>query len=373
MMAYPVVPPRISIAEPVRPSLDPTVPLDAEAAWAAVIARDPGFEGRLYYAVATTGIYCRPVCTARRPRRKNVEFFRTFSEARAAGYRACRKCRPDDTRDSPTIRAVERARQYLEEHAGETVTLDQLGRAVHLSPAHLQRTFKRTLGVTPHEYAAAGRTQRLRQALKEELTVGRATYEAGYGSSSRLYENSDVSLGMSPATYQKGGRGMDIRFTTIASPLGRLLVAATVKGICAVTLGDGDEELERMLRAEYPQASIQRSEEGFGTAVQAITDYLSGTSNSLDFPLDVQATAFQFRVWKALREIPHGATVSYSELASVVGAPSAARAVAGACASNRVALVIPCHRVTRGDGSLSGYRWGVERKRALLDLEKRGG
>ncbi len=338
-------------------------------AWAAVAARDGRLDGRVFYAVASTGIYCRPSCPSRRPRRSQVRFFSLAAEAERAGYRPCRRCRPRRMLPSPAEQRVELAREYLEAHAGERVTLGRLGRAVGLSPYHLQRTFKKLVGMTPKEYAEALRLRRLKRRLRKGENVTTATYASGFGSSSRLYERSDSRLGMTPAAYRRGGKGMEIRFTVVPSPLGRLLVGATERGICSVCLGEDDAKLEKALRAEYPAASIERAGEELRAWIVEITRYLAGTSDFLRLPIDVRATAFQERVWKALGEIPPGQTRSYSEVAAAIGRPRAARAVASACAANRVAVVIPCHRVVREDGSLGGYRWGIARKRRLLERE----
>ncbi len=345
-------------------------PLDEGTAWDAVLARDPLFEGRVFYAVSTTGVYCRPTCPSRRPRRENVAFFASPDEAEAAGFRECRRCRPRGAKPSPAARAVLRAREYLDAHPDEAVTLARLGRVAAMSPHHLQRVFKRVLGVSPKEYAAARRAERLREHLRGGESVSRAGFEAGYGSGSRLYEQADARLGMTPAAYRGGGRGTRVRFATAATALGRLLVAATERGVCAVTLGDSDAELEAALRRELPRADVAADEGELDAWVAAVVASLEGSAPAPDLPLDVRATAFQQRVWKALREIPRGSTASYGEIAARIGVPGAARAVGRACASNRVALVVPCHRAVRGDGEPGGYRWGVERKRELLERER---
>jgi AraC family transcriptional regulator, regulatory protein of adaptative response / methylated-DNA-[protein]-cysteine methyltransferase len=343
--------------------------IDAEASWAAVISRDARSDGQFVYAVSTTGVYCRPTCPSRRPLRGNVAFFAGPDEAEAAGYRGCRRCHPRSAQ-SAAARAVEQARGLLDASDDRRVTLDVLARAVGLSPFHLQRTFKRLTGVTPKEYAAARRAERLKTRLRKGDTVSRATYEAGYGSNSRVYEKAHAQLGMTPATYRRGGHGIHIRYTIVDSALGRLLVGATEQGVCAVTMGDEERSLEAALRQEYPKATLERTDEMLGGWVEAIVRQLEGTSASLSIPTDVEGTAFQRRVWKALREIPAGETRSYSEVAASIGSPTSARAVARACATNRVAVVIPCHRVVRQGGALGGYRWGLERKKRLLEREK---
>ncbi len=353
----------------------PSANLPDEAAWTAVASRDARFDGRFVYAVGSTGIYCRPSCPSRRPRRDRVTFFPDPGAAERAGYRACRRCRPrvSSSEQDPAAQAVERARAFLDAHPDEPVTLAALANEVGLSPWHLQRTFKRLTGLSPKEYAGARRLERLKEQLKKGDDVTTATYEVGYGSGSRVYEQSNARLGMTPGTYRRGGQGESIRYRITPSPLGLLLVGATGRGLCAVQFGDSAAELEAGLRREYPSAEIEaETEEGGDLALWTATlvRQLEGDSPRLALPLDVRATAFQWRVWKALQEIPRGETRSYGEVAAALGRPGAARAVARACASNRVALAIPCHRVVRGDGEAGGYRWGEERKRELLEREK---
>ena len=335
--------------------------------WAAVLDRDAAAEGRFVYAVASTRIYCRPTCPSRRPNRRQVRFFPTAAAAETAGYRACRRCRPADG-EPDAVRRVRAARQYLDEHLDETVTLDRLGRAVGLSPWHLQRTFKRITGVTPRAYAGAQRMERMKARLKQGDSVTRATYEAGYSSPSRAYDGTRAHLGMTPGAYRRGGRGIRIRFTTVSTALGQVLVAATDRGVCAVTLGDEAAALEAALRREYPEATVERSDEELHGWAGSVVARMAG-DEAERVPIDVAGTAFQRRVWEALQRIPRGSTRSYSEIARELGQPSAARAVARACAGNRLAVVIPCHRVVREDGGLGGYRWGVDRKRELLARE----
>jgi len=338
---------------------------DEETAWTAVLNRDPLADGRFVYAVSSTGIYCRPSCPSRRPLRERVAFFAGPSEAEAAGYRACLRCgTPRDVDDR-----IERARRYLDAHADERVTLQQLGRVAGLSPFHLQRTFQRRFGLTPKAYASARRTERFKRSLKNGGDVTSAIYEAGYGSSSRAYENAGERLGMTPSAYRRGGLGMRIRYATLDSPLGRLLVAATDRGVCSVALGDDDAALLASLRKEYPRAELAKATDGLPEMASAVVEHLQGTRPALQLPVDVIATAFQWQVWNALRRIPPGATRSYAAIAAEIGQPTAVRAVARACASNRVALVIPCHRAVRSDGDPGGYRWGKERKQALLQRE----
>ncbi len=335
--------------------------------WAAVLDRDAAADGRFVYAVASTRIYCRPSCPSRRPHPRQVRFFTTAAAAEAEGYRACRRCRPREM-ETDVVRRVREAQRYLEQHLDETVSLGRLGQAVGLSPYHLQRTFKRMTGVTPRAYAGARRIERMKTGLKRGDSVTRASYDAGFSSPSRAYAHSRTRLGMTPGSYQRGGRGIDVRFTTVSTALGTVLVAATDQGLCAVTLGQDAGALEASLRREYPAARIARGDDELAGWADAVTGRISGDGTERP-PLDVRGTAFQWQVWEALQRIPRGATRTYTEIAQALGRPSAARAVAGACASNKVALVIPCHRVVREDGGLGGYRWGIERKRALLDGE----
>jgi AraC family transcriptional regulator of adaptative response/methylated-DNA-[protein]-cysteine methyltransferase len=334
--------------------------------WQAVLARDAGADGAFVYAVRSTGIYCKPSCASRRPRRAQVTFFAGPDEAERAGYRACRRCRPREAAAEGD--AVARVCAYIDAHPDERVTLAALAAHAGYSPAHLQRAFKRRMGISPRAYADARRAERLRAALRAEDSVTGAVYAAGYGASSRVYEN--APLGMTPATYRRGGQGMEIHYTIVDSALGRLLVGATERGLCAVSLGANDTALERALAHEYPAAARRRDDAGLGAWAQAIVAGVAAGRPPRDLPLDVQGTAFQRRVWEALRAIPPGETRAYGELARALGQPAAARAVAGACAANHVALVIPCHRVVRGDGELGGYKWGVERKEQLLAREK---
>lgn len=343
-----------------------------EARWRAVLARDAAHDGRFVLAVKTTGIYCRPSCPARRPLRKNVLFFDGPDEAERAGFRACLRCGPRDaTAPHPHEALVRRIRAYIDEHArDERITLGDLAREVGRSPFHLQRTFRARMGITPREYADTVRLGALKRGLKRKERVTMAMYEAGYGSSSRLYERAHGALGMTPGAYRAGARGVEIGYATAATPIGPMLVAATDRGVCSVRIGRGADATVAALREEFPEATIRRDERALGRWVRAIVRHLEGESPRLDVPLDVRATAFQERVWRALRAIPYGETRSYREIARVVGAPRAARAVGRACATNPVAVVVPCHRVVRGDGSLGGYAWGLGVKRRLLETER---
>ncbi len=342
-----------------------------DARWQAVLRRESSADGVFVYAVQSTGIYCRPSCPSRRPNRAHVLFFSLPELAEQAGFRPCKRCLPHEAAaPDPQVDMIRRVCRYIEAHVEESPTLSELGAYVGLSPSHLQRTFKRIVGVTPRQYLETHRIRQLKSRLKEGDDVTTALYEAGYGASSRLYEKAPSSLGMTPGTYRRGGEGMHIHYTIVDSPLGRLLVGATGRGICAVSLGDSDGELEAALFEDYPAAEITRDQEGLGEWVSALLGYLDGRRPHLDLPLDVQATAFQCMVWKELQAIPYGATRSYSEIAEAIGRPKAVRAVARACATNRVSLVVPCHRVVRRDGSLGGYRWGLDRKRDLLAREQ---
>jgi AraC family transcriptional regulator of adaptative response/methylated-DNA-[protein]-cysteine methyltransferase len=342
--------------------------MEDDSRWPAVLKRDATRDGSFVFAVTTTGIYCRPSCPARRPRPENVRFFSLPKEAEAAGFRACRRCRPASARD-PKSAWIERVCRLIEERAGERVRLADLSDAAGVSSFHLQRTFKRALGVSPRQYAESLKAKALKTRLKGGSPVAEATYEAGYGSSSRVYEKSDRQLGMTPATYGRGGKGMRIAYGLGKSSLGRVLIAATERGISAVYLGDDDKALEAALHEEYPAAETRRYDAALGPWLASVLKIVEGEKPAGDLPLDVQATAFQWRVWQALREIPSGETRSYGDVARAIGEPTAARAVARACATNRVSVVIPCHRVVSSDGSTSGYRWGVERKKALLERE----
>lgn len=345
---------------------------DRTTAWRAVESRDRSFDGRFVYAVSSTRIFCRPSCSSRRPTKSKVEFFGTPSDAERAGYRACKRCRPASSEVSKIDRAVTRAAEYLTSHADESVTLAGLSREVGVSAFHLQRAFKRALGVSPREYRDAQRRRLLADHLRKGDTVSRATYEAGFGSSSRVYERVSSAMGMTPATLRKGGAGERIQFSIVASPLGRLLAAYTERGVCAVAIGDDDRSLERELRADFQEAEIHAAGSAIHEWITAIVDSLHGESSTGAIPLDARGTAFQRRVWTALQQIPRGTTLSYGDVARQIGQPSAVRAVARACATNPVALVIPCHRVIREDGSLGGYRWGLDRKKKLLEQEAAG-
>ncbi len=349
-------------------SLMPNPPLPSpDAAWEAVMTRDPDRDGEFVFAVTTTGVYCRPSCPARRPNRTNVRFFDTCRAAREAGFRACRRCHPDQTRVDP----VAMARNLLD---ADPLTLDQLAGRVGLSPSHLQRTFKARFGISPREYQAARRSARLKNALRESGSVSRAGYDAGFGSSSRVYESAPATLGMTPAAFARGGAGLSLRYLIVDSVLGRLLVALSERGVAAVLPGRSDRDLVAALAAEFPRADRAPIEPGTDAPLAALVDRVAaavaGQAGSDAIPVDILGTAFQERVWKALRAIPPGSTRSYQEVAQGIGQPRATRAVASAIARNRLAVLVPCHRVIRQDGASGGYRWGPETKRRLLERER---
>ena len=345
--------------------------MQEEQYWQAVLDKDATADGTFVYGVRSTGIYCNPSCPSRRPQRQHVVFFAQPEAAEQAGFRACRRCYPNTlSSQQAQVERVQRVCRYIESHRHELLTLEVLGEQVAMSAFHLQRVFKRVMGITPRQYAEACRLGLFKEQLREGDGVTKALYEAGYNSSSRLYERTHTQLGMTPTLYRKGGKGMSITYTIVDCMLGRLLVAATDKGICAVSLGSSDEMLEAALAGEYPAAERRRDGSGLTQWVNALLAHLNGQQPHLQLPLDVQATAFQWRVWTELQNIPYGSTRSYSEIAGAVGNPNAARAVAQACASNPVAIVIPCHRVVRENGEPGGYRWGAERKERLLAQEQ---
>ena len=337
----------------------------------AVARRDARHDGAFVYAVRSTGIYCRPSCPSRRPHPKHVVLFAGPDAAERAGFRPCRRCHPQRPGLSAQSDLVRKVCGTITADASRRANLGRLKAATGLSAHHLQRTFRKAVGVTPRQYADAIRVARLKSDLRKGTDVTTALYEAGYGSSSRLYERSNAQLGMTPAAYGRGGRGMKIAYTISDCSLGRVLVASTDRGISAISLGDDDSRLVSELRKEYPHAVIRRGRGGDSRWVQAIVRHLAGSQPQIDLPTDVVTTAFQRRVWEALRSIPPGSTRSYSEMARALGQPRATRAVARACATNPTAIVVPCHRVIRSDGSLGGYRWGLQRKKALLDQERR--
>lgn len=360
--------------------------MSADERWAQVEARNAGSDGAFVYAVRTTGVYCRPSCPSRRPLRRNVRFFERPAAAEAAGYRACLRCRPQE-RDGATsprmVQAVADACRVLDS-SSEAPALAELARLVDLSPSYLHRSFTRLVGSTPRQYASAVRLERAKRALRAGTGVTESLYGAGYGSSRAFYEGATGDLGMQPAVYRRGGAGVSISYTTVVSPLGSLLIAATGQGVCAVRFlgpvpGDiaeaaGTDEAadEDALRGEFPGATLRRDDGALRATAERVVALTAGGPDDPGLPLDVRATAFQLQVWRALRAIPRGQTRSYTEVARSIGRPAAVRAVAAACAANPVAVVVPCHRVVAADGALAGYRWGIGRKRALLDAEQAG-
>ncbi len=343
--------------------------METEVYWRAVQVGDARFDGAFVFGVKTTGIFCRPSCSARKPKRENVVFYSAIEGAELDGFRACLRCKPkvENVLD-PQVEMVLRACEMIETE--EQLSLDDLSDELGMSPSYFQRTFKEIVGISPKKYGEMKRLERFKNEIKDGSDVVTAMYEAGYGSSSRLYEKASENLGMTPATYKKGGKGMNINYIITDCELGKLMVARTPRGICSVTFGDNDKELHEGLYQEFPNAEITEDDENLGSAVDAIIKYLGGKNRRLVLPLDLQATAFQMQVWDFLRRIPYGETRSYGEVAAELGDKKKARAVARACATNRVAVVIPCHRVVAGDGGLSGYRWGPERKKKLLEKER---
>ncbi|HVF21561.1 MAG TPA: bifunctional DNA-binding transcriptional regulator/O6-methylguanine-DNA methyltransferase Ada [Pyrinomonadaceae bacterium] len=345
--------------------------MNNEQLWQAVVAKDANFDGQFVFAVSSTGIYCRPSCPSRRAHRERVKFFDFPEAAEQAGFRACLRCQPQRARVlDPQIELVQRVCRFLNTSDSETLKLAELAAQTGVSVFHLQRTFKRVMGISPRQYLAARRFGNFKQLVRKGDSVTSALYESGFNSSSRLYEHAAEELGMTPATYSRGGRGVNISYTIVTSAMGCLLVAITERGVCAVTMGDSDTQLEKGLREEFPQAAINRDDPVLREPVQKILNHLDQNDPRLDLPLDIRSTAFQRQVWEKLREIPYGETLSYGDVAKALGKPGAVRAVGRACATNPVALVIPCHRVVREDKSLGGYRWGLERKKKLLEHEQ---
>jgi len=339
--------------------------------WQAVLQRDPNYDQVFVYAVKTTGIFCRPTCPSRRPYEQHVQFFETPDQALNAGYRACQRCNPtDQPQRDPNIDLMIEICRYLERPHEKLPTLAMLSTAFAMSPHHLQRTFKRIVGVSPRQYADGIRQGQVKQFLKTSDTITEALYTAGYTTTSQFYEQSKETIGMTPITYRKGGAATSITYTTASCKLGYILIARTEHGICTISLGDDPETLTHELTADFPHAHVAADDDHLQGWVQQVVASLESDQQTFDLPLDIQATSFQRKVWDALRKIPYGETRSYQDLANMIDQPTASRAVARACATNSVALVIPCHRVVRKNGDLSGYRWGIKRKAAILDHEK---
>lgn len=350
-----------------RQALATTV--EADPRWASILKRDPAADGRFWYSVCSTGVYCRPSCASRTARPENIAFHDSCEAAEAAGFRPCKRCRPDQSsRNAQHAALVTDACRYIGQ-AQRLPTLDELAARAGLSSFHFHRLFKRITGLTPRAWAAAQRDERLRAQLDSAGTVTDAIFESGFNASSRFYENADRALGMTPSTWREGGADTEIRFAVGACSLGAILVAQSGRGVCAILLGDDPEALVRDLQDRFPRATLLGGDAGFEQVVASVVGIVEAPGLGLDLPLDLRGTAFQQRVWQALAQIPPGQTVSYTELARRIGAPAAVRAVASACGANPLAVAIPCHRVVRSDGALSGYRWGVTRKQALLELE----
>jgi AraC family transcriptional regulator of adaptative response/methylated-DNA-[protein]-cysteine methyltransferase len=347
----------------------------ADPRWARVQARDPSADGAFLYAVKTTGVFCRPSCAARAPKPENVLFFHTAAEAEHAGFRACLRCRPLAAAGHDAVtEKMKRVAEFIRAHAHESLPLARLAAQASLSPAHLQRTFKAIIGVSPKEFQAAERIRTFKSRLRGGDSILSATFDTGYGSTSRIYERVDGGLGMTPSAYRAGGAGEAIRYAIRETSLGLLMMAATERGVCFVQFGTRTDALLAQLTAEFPQAAIEPSPVGAAAPldlwITALNDHLSRSGPRPDLPLDLRGTAFQIKVWRFLLSVKPGMVVSYTEVAQGVGAPKAVRAAASACAANRVAILVPCHRALRADGGLGGYRWGLDRKRALLDAER---
>ncbi len=347
-----------------------TLPFADDTMWSAVENRDASYDGKFFLGVRSTGIYCRPSCRSRQPLRRNVTFYASADDAEAAGYRPCKRCRPRLAHYAPQADQIASIRAYIEQHADERLTLERLAAQFSLSPFYLQRSFKQVTGLTPRQYAHSVRLAALKNQVRQQPRITDAIYAAGFQSSSRAYDASQA-LGMTLGAYRAGGAQVVIFYDVQPTEIGLLLVAATERGVCVVRIGDDEQSLIDTLAAEFPNAQHIRQAAPVSQAMAAINEYLAGSPQPIDMPLDVQATAFQSRVWAALREIPYGERRTYAQIAQAISQPGAARAVGNACASNPAALVIPCHRVVRGSGDLGSYRWGAHRKRQLLETEQK--
>ncbi len=347
-------------------SVAKTFKFDGDPRWQAVMRRDASQDKAFVYAVTSTGIFCRPSCPSRRPLRERVRFFDNPQQAASAGFRPCQRCKPTEDASAK----MQDVCRWIDENLEEPVKLERLARRFGVSPWHLQRSFKRAIGVSPREYAESRRMQKLKSSLQKGSSVTDAVYEAGFGSPSRVYERTASQLGMTPGRYQRGGKDVVIGYMTVQSPVGKLMVAATDKGICSITIGESESKLMEALRKEYPEATLQRSTAILQRWVSALLEQMQGGERAEELPLDIRATAFQRLVWKHLQQIPYGQTKSYAEVAREIGQPTATRAVARACATNPVAIAIPCHRVVQSGGGMGGYRWGVEKKAKLLKMEE---
>jgi AraC family transcriptional regulator of adaptative response/methylated-DNA-[protein]-cysteine methyltransferase len=349
---------------------------DIETFWQAVLERDSSMDGRFVFAVDSTGVFCRPSCPARRPKRQNVNFFETIFDAQTAGYRACLRCKPDqavvnEQRRQLAERACEILQEYVNESTDQSLSLNELAERLDVSPYQLHRAFKENYGITPKQYTSSQRLSRFKESVRSSKTVTDALYDAGYGSSSRLYEKSSARLGMTPASYRKGGKGAKICYSIQSCELGLLLTAATDRGLCAVRFGENESKLIQELKNEFPQAELVRDEKSLKDWSGVVNDFVQAKNVSKNLPLDIQASAFEWKVWNHLRSLHAGETRTYGEIARAIGQPTASRAVARACAANPVAVVIPCHRVVPASGGTGGYRWGSDRKKKLLDFENR--
>jgi AraC family transcriptional regulator of adaptative response/methylated-DNA-[protein]-cysteine methyltransferase len=338
--------------------------------WRAILARDETRDGTFVFGVRSTGIYCKPSCPAKHPQIGQIVFFRGPEEAEQSGFRACKRCNPRDN-SSPRTELVQRICAYIDNHLDQKLTLGILSREVGLSPSHFQRIFKKVLRLSPRQYIESRRLERVKQSLRRGETVTNALYDAGFTSRGRLYEKSSRQLGVNPGTFRRGGEGLSIHYTIVDSPIGRLLLGATGNGICAVCIGASDEAVEASLREDYYAADLYRNDHQMKKWADEFSQYFNGREFSRGLPIDVQATAFQWKVWRQIQAVPFGKTSSYGEIAEKLGNPQAVRAVANACANNHVAILIPCHRIVGKKGDLRGYRWGVNRKQTLLSLEGR--
>ena len=358
----------MTCVESTRAAMPIRFPTDEER-WTAVVRRDRAASGAFFYSVSTTGVYCRPGCSARQPRREHVRFHASCGEAEAHGFRPCRRCRPNEPSIAERHAQAVAGACRLIDSAGETPHLDTLAAAAGMSRSHFHRVFKSATGCTPRAYAAARRADRMREALRRSGTVTDAIYDAGFNSNGRFYAATADILGMTPGSFRRGGAGETIRFAVAGCSLGAILVAATAKGVCSILLGDDPDTLVHDLEDRFPNAELAGGDRDFEALIARVVGFVEAPGFALDLPLDIRGTTFQQRVWRALRDIPGGSTATYREIAERTGAPDAARAVARACASNPLAVAIPCHRVIRSDGALGGYRWGVDRKRTLLARE----
>lgn len=354
-----------------------TNPTSDDLHWKAVIQRDHSQDGKWFYGVLSTGVYCRPSCAARRPRRENVRFFPSAEAAEREGFRACKRCKPNSNVSADgAVTGVRKALEHVKLHWSESPRLRELASIAGMSLFHFQRTFKSMLGVTPKQYVDKLRIDSLKRNLKQETDIAGSVYASGFGSGSRVYEKSNAELGMTPGQYRDGGRGITITYASVPSPLGLMMLGATDRGLCFLQFGEDRTALLTALHHEYPHATLkpmgQPYHPQFKRWMDALNEYMNGRDSLMNLPVDVRATAFQLRVWKYLQSIPAGEKRSYSQVAAAIGRPSATRAVANASATNKLAIVIPCHRVIRNDGTLGGYHWGAERKRALLEREEAG-